>query len=290
MRRVHRQQPVNRCLYLVVMLLALILWSHPVTTAGAERPSVVITRDGALNIRSGAGATYPVIGIAPKNSPLIVHDATGDWYRVQLPNGAEGYAAGKYIHLLPAPAPAADQETEIWSSLPLAVQEELIAVGAEHGWHVEIPAASRVLLSLESRIPWERLAGSANILEISVNDAPVTRAALINKPPIYNFADGRAFDYYRALPTGSGAAWEVFYSPDYKSNNLPGSGYQVLEGQAYLYLFDITPLIQRQRENSLRIRNRGEHVREQVGKPVVLAVRQVKVVHHFVEDDTTEAK
>jgi tetratricopeptide (TPR) repeat protein/uncharacterized protein YraI len=116
MRRCDLQQhtkPTKIGIHLVMTLLAFMLWSHLVTAADAERTGVVITHDGVLNIRSGAGANFPMVGKATKNSTLVVKDATGEWYRVHLPDGTEGYASETYIRLLPTSIAVANQEPEI---------------------------------------------------------------------------------------------------------------------------------------------------------------------------------
>jgi hypothetical protein len=151
-------------------------------------------------------------------------------------------------------------------------------VGEQRVWSFDAAPESIVLLSLEARIAWENLAGSAQILELNINEAPVTDEALINKPIMLTYVDGRSWSYYSPAGPGLPPYWMLFYSPDYESNNVRGSKYQVLEGQAYLYMFDISPLILVGQVNQVTLRNRGELFRDAQNQPIPLAVRQVKLL------------
>lgn len=65
-----------------------------VTESGVE---VEVATNGAnLNIRRGAGLTFPILGSAPQGMRLTVTGVSGDgqWLRVQLP----GYAAPAWIY------------------------------------------------------------------------------------------------------------------------------------------------------------------------------------------------
>lgn len=60
----------------------------------------VITQHDPLNIRSGPGKHYPVIGNAQPGETLVILDNSGEWYHLRLQNGSEGYAFYKYIRIL----------------------------------------------------------------------------------------------------------------------------------------------------------------------------------------------
>jgi hypothetical protein len=53
-----------------------------------------------LNIRSGPGKHYPVIGNAKPGETLAILDNSGEWYHLRLQNGREGYGFYKYIRFL----------------------------------------------------------------------------------------------------------------------------------------------------------------------------------------------
>ena len=172
------------------------------------------------------------------------------------------------------PTPAAT-----WSVLSLAPGEGILYTGEKRDWSFEISSSDIVLLSLEARIGWHILAGNAPVMEILVNDKPVTGELLVNKPITFTYADGRSFTYYdRGAEAESPPYWLLFYSPDYESNNILGSNYQVLEGQACLYVFDITSLVEYGEANEVRLINRGERVRDVLDQPIPLVFRQVKLI------------
>jgi hypothetical protein len=61
---------------------------------------VVETQQTRLNIRSGQGTEYRIVGKAEKGENVLVLEHTGQWYRVQLQNGTVGYAHGDFIKIL----------------------------------------------------------------------------------------------------------------------------------------------------------------------------------------------
>lgn len=159
------------------------------------------------------------------------------------------------------------------------VEQDVLYLGEQRIWSFDASSEDIILLSMEARIDWHKLAGSANILELTVNEKPVTSELLVNKPITYTFADGRRYVYYKPVYEGGDFyCWEVFYSPDYESNNVWGSRYQVLEGQAYLYIFDITHLVWPSQLNKIILSTRGEHIQHTNNRVVPLTIRQVKLL------------
>ena len=80
------------------------------TVAGAQ---VTVTGE-VVNIRSGPGTNYGLVGQATKASVLPVLEQNNDWYKVQLSNGASGWVAGWLVEYksVPPPAPAAQPATQ----------------------------------------------------------------------------------------------------------------------------------------------------------------------------------
>ncbi len=173
----------------------------------------------------------------------------------------------------PDPTPVA-----VWSSLSLASREDILDVGEKREWNFDISSGEMVLLSLEAHIGWYRLAGSAPVMDLLVNDKPVTGKSLVNKPITFTYADARSFSYYQGSKPELPPYWVLSYSPDYESNNMPGSNYQVLEGQACLYIFDITGLVDYGQSNKVVLINRGERARDEVDQSIPLVFRQVKLL------------
>ena len=85
------------------LMLLFMLGMMRLTVYGAEEFSVqelsgegTVTSD-SLNIRSGPGTEYDVVGKAAKGTVLVVTgQADNGWYRIEL-EGKNGYASGKYI-------------------------------------------------------------------------------------------------------------------------------------------------------------------------------------------------
>lgn len=57
--------------------------------------TLTITAD-SLNVRQGAGANHPVITSIPRGTRVQRLEASGGWFRVQLPNGTTGWISAKY--------------------------------------------------------------------------------------------------------------------------------------------------------------------------------------------------
>lgn len=62
---------------------------------------IVTTQQTNLNVRRGQGTQYQIVGKAPKGAEVLVLDATGDWYQIQMDDGTRGYVNKPYIELQP---------------------------------------------------------------------------------------------------------------------------------------------------------------------------------------------
>jgi len=165
-------------------------------------------------------------------------------------------------------------------TLPTPVEgEQRLKTGEQSTWQFAAPGAGRpVKLSLEARLDFEKLAGSTTALEILVNSEPVMAPRLVNKALDFDYADGRTFAYFTPANTQQPYnLWTMFYSPDFSSNEQPGSGYQVLSGAPYRYEFDITPLLLSGRPNRLSLANHSEPAAEMLGRPLWLVIRNLEV-------------
>jgi hypothetical protein len=58
---------------------------------------IVETQRTRLNIRSGQGTNYKIVGKADKGEQLLILEDTGQWYHVQLQDGTLGYAHSDYV-------------------------------------------------------------------------------------------------------------------------------------------------------------------------------------------------
>lgn len=53
----------------------------------------------AVYIREGAGKDYSDIATCEKGKELIILDEEGDWYKVCLPSGVEGYVMKEFVSI-----------------------------------------------------------------------------------------------------------------------------------------------------------------------------------------------
>jgi uncharacterized protein YgiM (DUF1202 family) len=56
----------------------------------------VINVNSAVNVRSGPGTSYSILGTAAKGSTWTVIAKTGDWYKIDY-EGETGYIRGDYL-------------------------------------------------------------------------------------------------------------------------------------------------------------------------------------------------
>lgn len=118
---------------------------------------------------------------------------------------------------------------------------------------------------LEARLEYPQPAGAAYILDITVNKSPVGR--LLNKAAEFRYSDGRSFAY--AIED---QLWNVFYSPDFRSNNESGGNYQVVTdpGQAYRYEWGLPTA--KVKEVVVRLRHAQFHQGQTIRSPLMLRV------------------
>ena len=63
---------------------------------GASAASAeVVVRD--LNLRTGPGPQFPIIGTMPAGAQVGVLGCDGGWCRVQVPSGPQGFASASYL-------------------------------------------------------------------------------------------------------------------------------------------------------------------------------------------------
>ena len=83
-----------------------------ITAEITEEPPIIIPLDqvtyyvheiGRVNVRSGAGTNFEIIGVANQNTPVTVlsQSSEGDWLEVRLPNGLEGWVFSQLLDNTP---------------------------------------------------------------------------------------------------------------------------------------------------------------------------------------------
>ena len=107
---------------------------------------------------------------------------------------------------------------------------------------------NRFILSFNARLDRPHLAGADYSLRISIDGSPLNITSLVNKPQIrnyngpypgqYTYRDGRRFHWFNNA--NSGAVLSLLYAPNFWENNVTGTGYGVIGGEATVYEFDVT--------------------------------------------------
>ena len=104
------------CLSLALMLVALAVPAMASTSVWVETPAA----DGAVNLRSGPGTEYPVIGWAVYGDELVLLSAGNQWYQVQIvKNGKIGFMSKEYISF-DKPSSTPSTGTTAWISTKTA--------------------------------------------------------------------------------------------------------------------------------------------------------------------------
>jgi N-acetylmuramoyl-L-alanine amidase len=79
------------------------IYTLPVTEVGIPEPLPIngYVTAPTLNLRSGPGLYYNIVGRLNQGQQVSVYgrDITGEWYKVGLANGAQGWVASRYIQL-----------------------------------------------------------------------------------------------------------------------------------------------------------------------------------------------
>ncbi|RMF86818.1 MAG: hypothetical protein D6736_14210, partial [Nitrospinota bacterium] len=87
---------------LVSLLIStlLLLWGGAGGLAAEQGQKVYVTAD-TVNIRTGPGTTFPVLRVVRVDTELEVTGEEGEWYRVKLEGGKEGWIAKSTVTLDP---------------------------------------------------------------------------------------------------------------------------------------------------------------------------------------------
>ena len=81
----------------LISILSIMLSLVMLPTSAFADCGIIATQSGYLNIRSGPGKAWRVIGKASKGSAVNILGSHDYWYRVKLNNGRIGYARMDYV-------------------------------------------------------------------------------------------------------------------------------------------------------------------------------------------------
>ena len=119
-----------------------------------------------------------------------------------------------------------------------------ISYSGYHEVELTAPDANKTILIVKARIDSINLNGEEDLMRVMVDGNIITKTQLINKGPYWTYSDSRRLPYYNP----EHKSWNLFYSPDFKSNNEEYSGYKVVDGDAYIYKFDVTEMVEREED------------------------------------------
>ncbi|HHV71954.1 MAG TPA: SH3 domain-containing protein [Clostridia bacterium] len=98
---------------------------QPDVQPGTNYLTAIVTAT-SLNVRSGPGTNYSIVGGLSKGNVVTVLATSGDWLKIKTAQGLEGYVAGQYLQInqqggTPALPPQEPVETPISSGLKCVV-------------------------------------------------------------------------------------------------------------------------------------------------------------------------
>lgn len=101
-----------------------------------------------------------------------------------------------------------------------------------------IPSGKSVLLEMNARLHYGRLAGSTTAMVIRINGMTMDAHQLVNKHISFQTRGGAVLTWY-----GNGS-WRVLYSPDFKvASDDVANPYSVIDADPYKFTFDITDML-----------------------------------------------
>jgi len=138
-----------------------------------------------------------------------------------------------------------------------------VPYGEETKLNLDSPATSEVYLTMTARANTKELGGGRSFMRIRVNGQNVSAERLTNKNLNFTYGDGFKTSYY----SKNMSAWYLFFSPDFTGYDNPALPDHILEGNAYIYKFDVTDLVNRGSPNEVIIENIGDEVAAQYTDP-----------------------
>lgn len=101
-------------------------------TAVPGSAATVGTQSSALNVRSGAGTSYPKLGSLPKGQVVIVLSTANGWSRILYHGTKTGYVSGQYLSAAAYPAvalhvPSFKQTDSRWANVTVGTSGKTIA-------------------------------------------------------------------------------------------------------------------------------------------------------------------
>ncbi len=138
-----------------------------------------------------------------------------------------------------------------------------VPYGEEIKTSLDSPATSEVYLTMTARADAKTLSGGRSFMRIRVNGKNITGERLVNKNLNFTYGDGFKTTYWSA----NMSAWYLFFSPDFVGYDNPKLADHILEGNAYVYKFDVSDIVAKGAPNEVVIENIGDEVAAQYTEP-----------------------
>ena len=100
--------------------------------APAEAREAVVKSGSGVNVRGGPGTGYDLVGSAAANERLPVLETSGEWVKVRLAGGRQGWVAGWLVEVRQAPAAPA-QSTQAREAVVQKAVNIRSGPGTSHG-------------------------------------------------------------------------------------------------------------------------------------------------------------
>jgi hypothetical protein len=128
---------------------------------------------------------------------------------------------------------------------------------------LDSPATTEVYLTMTARADAKTLSGGRSFMRITVNGRNVTSERLVNKNLNFTYGDGFKTSYWSA----NMSAWYLFFSPDFVGYDNPKLADHILEGNAYVYKFNVADLVNKGAPNEVAVENIGDEIAAQYTDP-----------------------
>lgn len=142
-------------------------------------------------------------------------------------------------------------------------QTMTVPYGMEGKISLDSPATSEVYLTMTARADAKELSGGRSFMRIKVNGKEIPGKRLVNKKLNFTYGDGFKTSYYST----NMSAWYLFFSPDYVGYDNPKLADHILEGNAYVYKFDVSDIVNKGAPNEIILENIGDEVAAQYTNP-----------------------
>jgi len=154
-------------------------------TPDFQLTGVVTTAPGvALNVREGMGEHTKLIAKLEKNTKLRILDVLGEWYKVQLENGQQGYAHSSYVKILPKlpyQKPACPLEECSYGQWRLKNPTALYATPSASADRLAQLEAQQILQALRGQITTSQYGEIAVVRDSEINALPLDAPSVDNK-------------------------------------------------------------------------------------------------------------